>query len=71
MKKYYITYKDLSLNQLFKDVEIKSGSINDVLKQIVRFGTYDIFIIKIETDTEYYPQLFGRLSDLQKQNFFG
>ena len=68
-KKYYITYKDLSLNQLFKDIEVKANSINEALKKIVRFGTYDIMIIKVKTDTEYYPQVFGRLSELQKQNF--
>ena len=69
MKKYYITYKDLYLNQLFKDVEVKANSINEALKKIVRFGTYDIMIIKVQTDTEYYPKVFGRLSELQKQNF--
>lgn len=69
MKKYYITYKDLYLNQLFKDTEIKANSINEALQKLVKFGAYDIMVIKVQTDTDYYPRVFGRLSELRRQNF--
>lgn len=69
MKKYYITYKDLYLNQLFKDVEVKANSINEALRKLVNFGAYDIMVIKVQTDTDYYPRVFGRLSELRRQNF--
>ena len=69
MKKYYITYKDLYLNQLFKDIEVKANSINEALRKLVNFGAYDIMVIKVQTDTDYYPRVFGRLSELRRQNF--
>ena len=26
-------------------------------------------VIKVQTDTDYYPRVFGRLSELRRQNF--